>query len=456
MNFLVVGIKIFFFWLSLCVFMSWSSAYRQFPVTRISYPSCKFVHRDIHPETCRIDLPMFGRDDHRLLRRVYTVLWSATYRWWRDRWQWAHPWIDIATARGTPVFAIGTWIVIRAEFHPAWWNIVSIEHDFRWQRIVSHYAHLDRLMVSVSEHVGPGRQIGTVWDTWNSFGNHLHFQIDNNRKDNSLPYFPQWCRASIMETVNTQACGIGLMLYTIDPLIFFDQAQHYDNSQFQQYQIIDDATIKQTDLNDFFTQYRLDAYISTSRLQSWQQFFVTMIPWDIKNLAIRHVFLPQQWRMVAVDRLGREALKRVFSFVDRERQDQYVFHWDERYFRLYIGDRLIKQWQIDDEWFVVDQSIDQFVQQFMSVHLYSRLYMLVVFDFSSVNKLPKRLHSDSLSYCDLGFFVRWSSHWSWPQQLLQCFWSVDLPYFFAWSKMFILFSGTNQIDTIRQQLLIDW
>jgi hypothetical protein len=30
--------------------------------------------------------------------------------------------------------------------------------------------------------------------------------------------------------------------------------------------------------------------------------------------------------MVAVDRLGREALKRVFSFVDRERQDQYVFH----------------------------------------------------------------------------------------------------------------------------------
>lgn len=117
--------------------------------------------------------------DNTLYRRVYSVLWGATYDYGWDTGFGGHMGVDIATSEGTPVRAIGDGEVVVAGFQNGWGNVVSIKHTLSdGTKIWSNYAHLSAISVTKGSFVKQMDKIGAVGNTGNSYGNHLHFQVD--------------------------------------------------------------------------------------------------------------------------------------------------------------------------------------------------------------------------------------------------------------------------------------
>lgn len=92
-----------------------------------------------------------------------------------------HNGIDLAAAKGTTVQAGAYGEVIVARNYGAYGNHVMISHTINGQAYTSVYAHMDRLNVVKGQKVAKGAKIGTVGNTGNSFGSHLHFEIHKNK-----------------------------------------------------------------------------------------------------------------------------------------------------------------------------------------------------------------------------------------------------------------------------------
>ncbi len=85
-----------------------------------------------------------------------------------------HEGIDFIADVGTPVFAAAGGVVIFAEYHYQYGNMVEIDHgnDF-----ITRYAHGSKLFVKVGDVVQRGRKIAQVGSTGRSTGPHLHFEV---------------------------------------------------------------------------------------------------------------------------------------------------------------------------------------------------------------------------------------------------------------------------------------
>jgi len=85
-----------------------------------------------------------------------------------------HEGIDFIADVGTPVFAAAGGVVVFAEYHAQYGNMVEIDHgnDF-----ITRYAHASKLLVKVGEVVRRGRKIADVGSTGRSTGPHLHFEV---------------------------------------------------------------------------------------------------------------------------------------------------------------------------------------------------------------------------------------------------------------------------------------
>lgn len=91
-----------------------------------------------------------------------------------------HTGIDLANYgdTSTPVYAAQAGTVIRAGWHSAYGNYVMITHNVNGQVLTTVYAHMHSApYVSVGQQVSRGTQLGTMGDTGNSFGAHLHFEV---------------------------------------------------------------------------------------------------------------------------------------------------------------------------------------------------------------------------------------------------------------------------------------
>lgn len=91
----------------------------------------------------------------------------------RDITPQGHRGIDLAAARGTPVYAVAAGVV-SADSDRRYGNFVSISHA-GGQR--SLYAHLDQMLVRSGETVAAGQLIGNVGATGMATGPHLHFEV---------------------------------------------------------------------------------------------------------------------------------------------------------------------------------------------------------------------------------------------------------------------------------------
>jgi murein DD-endopeptidase MepM/ murein hydrolase activator NlpD len=87
-----------------------------------------------------------------------------------------HLGIDITGNIGDPVLASSSGVVTMAQggFNYGYGNVIQIDHGNGY---VTVYAHLDSIGVSPCSAVFGGQFIGTVGNTGNSFGSHLHFEI---------------------------------------------------------------------------------------------------------------------------------------------------------------------------------------------------------------------------------------------------------------------------------------
>ena len=162
-----------------------------YPLRQVSTLECRTQYFEDMDESCKINLPIIRWANYAAYmsnttyRSIYTTLWAAPYS---DTWNqeiWAHAWIDIATARWTPLYSIWNGVVYSAGRNSSYGNLVRIKYIYNWEIVYWVYAHMDTIEVEVWQVVTRWQRIWTVWNTWNTSWAlgwyHVHFEID---KDN--------------------------------------------------------------------------------------------------------------------------------------------------------------------------------------------------------------------------------------------------------------------------------
>jgi murein DD-endopeptidase MepM/ murein hydrolase activator NlpD len=85
-----------------------------------------------------------------------------------------HMGLDFPSDVGTSVAAAAGGVVIVNEFHPAYGNLIEIDHG---NGLVTRYAHNSKVLVKVGDIVKRGQVIAAVGSTGRSTGPHLHFEV---------------------------------------------------------------------------------------------------------------------------------------------------------------------------------------------------------------------------------------------------------------------------------------
>jgi len=92
-----------------------------------------------------------------------------------------HQGTDFAAARGTPIMASGSGVVLRAQKYKGYGNYVSIRHNSTY---VTAYGHMSKFGRAIKKNarVSQGQIIGYVGSTGLSTGPHLHYEVIKNGK----------------------------------------------------------------------------------------------------------------------------------------------------------------------------------------------------------------------------------------------------------------------------------
>jgi murein DD-endopeptidase MepM/ murein hydrolase activator NlpD len=86
-----------------------------------------------------------------------------------------HPGIDIDGEEGDPVYASDSGVIVYAGWNDwGYGNVIVVNHGNGWQTL---YAHLHDYYVTCGQSVWQGNVIGTIGNTGNSTGSHLHFEL---------------------------------------------------------------------------------------------------------------------------------------------------------------------------------------------------------------------------------------------------------------------------------------
>ncbi|MFK4101380.1 M23 family metallopeptidase [Streptomyces sp. NPDC019531] len=89
-----------------------------------------------------------------------------------------HTGVDLAVPKGTPVYAVGTGVVVLASWSGSYGKAVTIRmSDSRY--VV--YGHLSRISVARGAKVKAGTRIGSSGSTGRATGPHLHFEVRARR-----------------------------------------------------------------------------------------------------------------------------------------------------------------------------------------------------------------------------------------------------------------------------------
>lgn len=85
-----------------------------------------------------------------------------------------HTGLDFPAEPGTPVVAAAGGVVVTSEWHPAYGNLLEVDHG---QGLVTRYGHNQSVVVKRGDLVKRGQTIATVGNTGRSTGPHLHFEV---------------------------------------------------------------------------------------------------------------------------------------------------------------------------------------------------------------------------------------------------------------------------------------
>ena len=85
-----------------------------------------------------------------------------------------HTGLDFPADTGTPIVAAAGGVVVVQDLHPAYGNMVEIDHG---NNLITRYAHASKVHVTKGDIVKRGQQIAEVGSTGRSTGPHLHFEV---------------------------------------------------------------------------------------------------------------------------------------------------------------------------------------------------------------------------------------------------------------------------------------
>ncbi|ETI67314.1 murein hydrolase activator EnvC family protein [Neobacillus vireti] len=94
------------------------------------------------------------------------------------RWGSFHWGVDIAqSGNNVPIVAAADGVVSVAHYSSSYGNVVYISHSINGQVYTTVYAHMSGYQVSPGQTVSKGQRIGTMGNTGDSHGQHLHFEL---------------------------------------------------------------------------------------------------------------------------------------------------------------------------------------------------------------------------------------------------------------------------------------
>nr|WP_279343742.1 M23 family metallopeptidase [Variovorax terrae] len=85
-----------------------------------------------------------------------------------------HTGLDFQAEPGTSILAAAGGVVATQEFHPAYGNMVEIDHG---NDLITRYAHASKVWVKKGDLIKRGQKIAEVGTTGRSTGPHLHFEV---------------------------------------------------------------------------------------------------------------------------------------------------------------------------------------------------------------------------------------------------------------------------------------
>lgn len=217
-----------------------------YPLQQVSTIDCRTQQREQMEASCKINIPKISNANYEQFknssshRQIYTVLYAAPYKAWRDQNAGAHAGVDIPTARGTPLYSIWDGQVTYAGRQNGYGNVVKIKYLFKWHYIHAVYGHMDTIQVEAGQKISAWQQIGTVGNSWTTFGAlggfHVHFEIAKDNHGRPM-YGYNWCpdlKKWHMTIIQEWLCREQLLSNQYDPIVLFEQNRLWHVIQEQQ------------------------------------------------------------------------------------------------------------------------------------------------------------------------------------------------------------------------------
>lgn len=88
-----------------------------------------------------------------------------------------HEGVDFVAPVGSPIQAAAAGVVMSAEVHPQYGNLIEIDHG---RGVSTRYAHASKLLARPGAFVKRGQLVALVGNTGRSTGPHLHFEVRLN------------------------------------------------------------------------------------------------------------------------------------------------------------------------------------------------------------------------------------------------------------------------------------
>jgi murein DD-endopeptidase MepM/ murein hydrolase activator NlpD len=85
-----------------------------------------------------------------------------------------HTGLDFPADIGTPILAAAGGMVVSSAPHPAYGNLVEIDHG---NGLLTRYAHTSKMLVKAGDLVKRGQVVAQVGTSGRSTGPHLHFEV---------------------------------------------------------------------------------------------------------------------------------------------------------------------------------------------------------------------------------------------------------------------------------------
>lgn len=85
-----------------------------------------------------------------------------------------HTGLDYQAQTGTPIYSAAGGLVVSQEFHPAYGNMVEVDHG---NELITRYAHASKIFVKKGDLIKRGQKIAEVGTSGRSTGAHLHFEV---------------------------------------------------------------------------------------------------------------------------------------------------------------------------------------------------------------------------------------------------------------------------------------